>query len=194
MSVIDNVTSNSIASMMEQYGIDTSTTTSSSDGMDKDAFLNILVTQMQYQDPLEPTTNEDFLAQMAQFSSLEQMQNLNTSFAMQQAYELVGKSVIGLSVNSVTSESTYVEGTVESVTLKNGETYLSVDGVDVLLADVEAVINNTTSSEDLTTAISEINASLTEIKETLATLTDAEASETTTDEATTTTDATDTTL
>ena len=44
----------------------------------KDEFLGLLVTQMQYQDPLEPTNDTEFIAQMAQFSSLEQMQNLNT--------------------------------------------------------------------------------------------------------------------
>jgi len=43
----------------------------------KDAFLNLLITQMRYQDPLSPLDNQAFVAQMAQFSALEQMQNLN---------------------------------------------------------------------------------------------------------------------
>ena len=165
MSTVD-----SIASMLDTYGVD-KTSTESTEDLNKDAFLNLLVTQMQYQDPLEPTKNEDFLAQMAQFSSLEQMQNLNTSFSMQQGYELIGKSVIGLSINDITSESTYVEGIVEALTLKNGETYLTVDGVDVLLSNVEAVINNETSSEELTAAIADINSSLAAINEKLETLT-----------------------
>jgi flagellar basal-body rod modification protein FlgD len=43
----------------------------------KEAFLNLLVTQLQYQDPLEPTKNEEFVAQLAQFSSLEQLTTAN---------------------------------------------------------------------------------------------------------------------
>ncbi len=44
----------------------------------REDFLKLLVTQLQHQDPLEPTTNEDFIAQLATFSSLEQLQSINT--------------------------------------------------------------------------------------------------------------------
>lgn len=47
--------------------------------LDKHAFLELLITQMRNQDPLSPTDNGEFLAQMAQFTSLEQVQNINGS-------------------------------------------------------------------------------------------------------------------
>jgi flagellar basal-body rod modification protein FlgD len=50
--------------------------TGSSQSLGKDDFLQLLVTKMQYQDPLEPMKDEDFIAQLAQFSSLEQMNNI----------------------------------------------------------------------------------------------------------------------
>ena len=59
---------------------DTSSLYEANDTMDKMAFLNMLVTQLKYQDPLNPLEDTEFVAQMAQFSTLEQMQNLNDSF------------------------------------------------------------------------------------------------------------------
>ncbi len=72
--------------------------------LDKDAFLKILLTEMKYQDPTTPIDNKDFIAQLAQFSSLEQMKNLSASFTQFektqdslnrfQAAALVGKNVV----------------------------------------------------------------------------------------------------
>jgi flagellar basal-body rod modification protein FlgD len=67
----------------------------------KDAFLNLLVTQLRNQDPLKPMEDHTFIAEMAQFSSLEQMQNLNKMLeaqnqfaALSQASNLIGKEVV----------------------------------------------------------------------------------------------------
>ncbi len=182
MSAIDNV-----QSIMDTYGIQKDKGIKQTEDLNKDAFLSLLVTQMQNQDPLEPAKNEDFLAQMAQFSSLEQMQNLNTSFSMQQGYALVGKKILGLALNDITKESSYVEGVVDAVTLKNGSTYVSVDGVDILLANVEAVMNDASSNADLTAAIAEINKTLTAINDKIDALT---GQTTSTDEVVSTTDPT----
>ena len=64
-----------------------------SNELDKNAFLQLLITQMKYQDPLNPMDDKDFLGQMAQFTALEQMQNLNKAYLQTQAYSMIGKDV-----------------------------------------------------------------------------------------------------
>jgi flagellar basal-body rod modification protein FlgD len=57
----------------------TGTTPAPGSALGRDAFLHLLVTQMKLQDPLEPMKNENMIAQLAQFSSLEQLQNMSTA-------------------------------------------------------------------------------------------------------------------
>jgi len=107
--------------------------TGSAKNLGKDEFLNLLVTQLQYQDPLNPSSDTEFIAQMAQFSSLEQMQNLNDSFSKFKAYSLVGKNVeanMGLDV---------VEGYVESVRMVGNEAYAMIDGNSIAIDDIKKV-------------------------------------------------------
>ena len=51
------------------------------DALGRDAFLNLLVTQLQHQNPLEPQADGEFLAQLAQFSSLESLQDIKKDIA-----------------------------------------------------------------------------------------------------------------
>lgn len=106
--------------------------------LDKDAFLGLLVAQMKYQDPLEPTSNTEFVAQYAQFSSLEQMQNMATTMELSRASSMVGKTVIVNTTNSSGME-TQIEGRVDYVTYENGKAYVSIDGALYSLDDVYAI-------------------------------------------------------
>ncbi|MCR4434495.1 MAG: flagellar hook capping FlgD N-terminal domain-containing protein [Clostridiales bacterium] len=97
----------------------------------KDDFLNLLVTQLRYQDPLNPTDDKEFIGQMAQFSSLEQMQNVSTTLVQSQAFALIGKHVTASIVDEKTKETSTVEGDVSSVKVSEGKTYVVVNGKDV---------------------------------------------------------------
>jgi len=95
-------------------------------GLGKDAFLNLLITQLRHQDPLNPMDDREFIAQLAQFSSLEQMQNLNTTFNRFQAFNMIGQHVMGFDRNPVTGQNREVTGVVDSVRIQNGEPILIV--------------------------------------------------------------------
>ena len=125
------------------------TTTTANDSLDKDAFLQLLVTQMQYQDPLDPQDNSEYVAQLAQFSSLEQMtnvyksvedvsklvSNIDTSVLVGQLSSMIGKdiawsqetvqldasgkAIMDADGNPVTVSTDYV-GTVKGVNIVDG--------------------------------------------------------------------------
>lgn len=91
----------------------TSTSSTGTSSLGKDSFLQLLVTQMQNQNPLDPQDNSEFVAQLAQFSSLETMQNLSTSVdsistMYQSSQALQASSLVGRSV-TVDAGSTYVD-------------------------------------------------------------------------------------
>ena len=93
----------------------TSSTKTSQD-LGKDDFLNLLVTQLKYQDPLSPMEDKEFISQMAQFTSLEQMKNMNNSVQITQATSFIGKQVTWAD-----SQGNEVSGVVKSVKIVNGE-------------------------------------------------------------------------
>lgn len=118
--------------------------------LDKNAFLQLLVTQVRNQDPLEPKGGTEYVAQLAQFSSLEQMQNLNDNIVglalLQQNNALMSQltsssALIGQNVEWTDSETGEVHtGQVTSVKIEEGIALLQIDGEDVPLGNVTQVL------------------------------------------------------
>ncbi|MBQ7667725.1 MAG: flagellar hook capping protein [Clostridia bacterium] len=150
---VDAVSSNSY-----DYVATGNTVSSTASSLGKDSFLNLLVTQLQHQDPLNPASDTEFIAQMAQFSSLEQLQNLNDSFNSFKAYELVGKSV---------ETSNNIEGIVEAIRVQSDGVYAVIDGST---AKVDNITRVNYGSED-TELLSYMTAYLANILDGVAILT-----------------------
>ena len=84
--------------------------TKAKDPLGRDAFLSLLVTQLQHQDPTQPMDNSQFIAQLAQFSSLEQLQQVNTTLSSIASYFQQMQAAADASMTPANS-STTTEGT-----------------------------------------------------------------------------------
>ena len=112
----------------------------------KDEILKLLVTHLSNQNPLEPTSDTEFIAQLAQFSSLEQLQSMNETMAQSQAYSLVGKEVY---VTDSTGKNV-VTGTVDGVIKISGINYVVIGDEKYPVTDVIGLVN--TEEEDTPSA------------------------------------------
>lgn len=108
----------------------------------KDAFLQLLTAQMQNQDPLNPSSDTEFIAQLAQFSSLEQMQNLNVSMSNQNAFGLVGKNVIINVGQSEGETKNQIAGVVQYVEIKEGKAHLAIEEELYTIDDLYCVVDD----------------------------------------------------
>lgn len=114
----------------------------SSSNLDKDAFLQLLVAQMKFQDPLEPTDNTEYISQLATFSQLEEMQNMTASSNLQRASGLVGKEVIVKVINASTGGTQYAQGLVDYVVYENNKAFVSIEDSLYSIDDVYEVIDS----------------------------------------------------
>jgi len=125
-----------------------SATTTSSDALtaateqlDRDAFLKLLITQMQNQDPLEPMKDKEFIAQLAQFSALEQTQqtndNLETLMQMMGISQAMG--LLGKTVQALSDAGNLISGVVEGVQFDGTQAWLTVGDTLVNPGNVFAV-------------------------------------------------------
>jgi len=114
---------------------------SASSNVDKDQFMTLLVAQMKYQDPLEPTSNTEYISQYATFSELEQMQNMSKSLELSRASELVGK-LVTINPTDDNGLKDPLQGQVDSVTYSGNKAYITVDGRTFSAGDVSEVMSD----------------------------------------------------
>ena len=116
--------------------------TSSTAQMDKDLFLKLMVTQLKNQDPMNPQDSAEFLAQTAQFTSLEKLEAVATQSSQALAAQMAfgASSLAGRTVTYVGEDgTTETTGKVDAVRFAAAGPMLSVGGVDVPIANVVTV-------------------------------------------------------
>ncbi|OOO00124.1 MAG: hypothetical protein ATN35_08915 [Epulopiscium sp. Nele67-Bin004] len=106
----------------------------------QEAFLELLITQLQYQDPLDPMDNSEMLAQLAQFSALEQMTNIANITEKQMALDMVGSFIEYVDYSNGGID--YTIGQVEYVKVSGSTTYLGVNGTEIEMDQVQYVYDS----------------------------------------------------
>jgi len=155
-STIQGSVANTVAGTTPVSGSNAASTTSQAvtqpftpaGALGQNAFLQLLATQLQYQDPLQPEDNTQFIAQLAQFSSLEQMTNVSTQEGQvvsgiqtlsQQGQLTSAFSLLGNTVTLQDENGQSVSGPVSAVqSTANGVT-ITVNGTAYPMADVQSV-------------------------------------------------------
>jgi flagellar basal-body rod modification protein FlgD len=111
----------------------------------KDDFLKILITQLKYQDPSQPLQDKEFIAQMAQFTSVEQLSNMAGEMKLLRqslgiTSDLIGKTVSWQGKDS-TGNSVEKTGKVDSITFKDGNQFINVNGETITVNQLTRIAN-----------------------------------------------------
>lgn len=143
--------------------------------MGKDQFMTILIAQLKNQDPLAPMDNSQFTAQMAQFSSLEQLMNMSTQLTQMNSSMGTAAQLIGQKITWYDSETAdYLTGNVASVLQKDGKMYAAVGEYLVPTSDI-TMVEPAGTSETPTKTTSPVAETAAESSKTETTTTDTAA-------------------
>jgi len=115
--------------------------TSGTDGLGKQDFLKLLIAQLRNQDPMKPMEDREFIAQLAQFSSLEALQNLDKKLDSSAASQVVGQAavLIGKHIEATLADGSTLTGVVSEVRFTNGTPHLMVNGKSVDMSQVTLI-------------------------------------------------------
>lgn len=112
-----------------------SPTDTAGDELDRNAFLKLLITQIQMQDPLEPMPAHDYIAQLAEFSTVEQLQSANLQLFILYQAQAVSQALLLIGHNISTGDDG-ISGMVDAVVFTDGQPKLIVGGQEVDPGDV----------------------------------------------------------
>ena len=118
----------------------TSAVTTATNDLGKDAFLKLLIAELSNQDPLNPMEDREFISQMATFSSLEQMQNMNSTLnSIAEVNKFSAANYVGKAVAFTNDDGKQVAAPVNAVWFDNGKTILDTTEGEIALEKVEGI-------------------------------------------------------
>ena len=154
---LNTITVDGVTQTMESYQASQTQANKDNSALGKDAFLQLLVTQMKYQDPMEPSDNSQYVEQLSNFTQVETLSSVQDEVEQMSAKTLVGKYV------SITDEDNGIvyEGKVDYVTTQSGTMYVSVDGVLHKVSEVTSIADSnyfeeTTLAQNVETLINNL--------------------------------------
>lgn len=109
--------------------------------VDSDMFLTLLVAEMQNQDPLEPTSNTEWVSQYATFTQVQQMSEMAQAVDVLRANNLIGKEVIMKTTSESTGDVSYTQGTVDYVEMEEGKPLLVINGNKFSISDLDTIVS-----------------------------------------------------
>lgn len=121
---------------------DSLTKSSDKNAVDSDTFLTLLVAEMQNQDPLEPTSNTEWVSQYATFTQVQQMSEMSDSMDLIRANSLIGKEVVMKVTSETTGETNYKRGKVDYVVVEDGKPLVVIDEAKYSISDLDTVASD----------------------------------------------------
>jgi flagellar basal-body rod modification protein FlgD len=140
-SVTSTTSTSSTASTLAELNSSNGSTGDST--LDEADFLKLLTAQLAAQDPLDPESNTDFIAQMATFSQLEQMNTMSENMSAETASNYIGKTV-----TASDSDGNTVTGVVSSISIDSGDVTLNIGDSSCALDTVTNVATTTSTATE----------------------------------------------
>jgi flagellar basal-body rod modification protein FlgD len=145
-----NISTNNVWPGYTKKNVDNAGSFKDKSSLGKDDFLKILITQLKNQDPSQPLQDKEFIAQMAQFTSVEQLTNMSNEMKLLRQSIGFASSLIDKTVSwTLTSENGAAvtkSGVVKSISMKDGIQYAEVNGEKIALDQIQKITNTVEES------------------------------------------------